>query len=95
MCHSPEEPVNIDIRKLGFVELESIIPLRRSKAKKTESEEEAKKRESESEEKYIAEKITNLSAETIKRRYPQYVRRLSARREGIKLRDALAIAEGE
>jgi hypothetical protein len=41
-----------------------------------------------------AEQITSLSADTIKRRFPKYVVRLSARRYGIKLRDALAIANG-
>jgi hypothetical protein len=37
-------------------------------------------------------KITNLSADTIVRKYPQYVVRPSDRRVGMKLRHALAIA---
>jgi hypothetical protein len=41
------------------------------------------------------ETITTLSRETIKRRYGRYVVRLSARREGMKLRHALAITRGE
>jgi hypothetical protein len=42
-----------------------------------------------------AEQITNLSSDTIKRRYPDHVVRLSPRRVGIKLRSALAIASGK
>ena len=37
-------------------------------------------------------KITNLSADTLVRKYPQYVVRPSDRRVGMKLRHALAIA---
>jgi hypothetical protein len=40
------------------------------------------------------EEITNLSADTIKRRFPQLVVQLSARRVGMKLKNALAIADG-
>jgi hypothetical protein len=36
--------------------------------------------------------VTSLSAETIRRRYPQYVIQLTPSRQGMKLRDALAIA---
>ena len=39
-----------------------------------------------------AEAVTSLSPETIRRRYPQYVRQLSPKRQGMKLRDALSIA---
>lgn len=42
-----------------------------------------------------AEQITTLSADTIKRRYPDWVVRLSPRREGIKLRHILQIAGGK
>jgi hypothetical protein len=42
-----------------------------------------------------AERIAGVSADTIKREYPQYVKQLSKRRCGIKLRDALKIAEGQ
>ena len=41
-----------------------------------------------------AEAITNLSRETIRRWFPHLVIRLSPRRCGLKLRDALAIASG-
>lgn len=41
------------------------------------------------------ETITTLSRETVKRRYGKYVVKLSARREGMKLRHALAITRGE
>jgi hypothetical protein len=40
------------------------------------------------------QEITNLSADTIKRRHPQFVVKLSARRAGMKLKHALAIASG-
>jgi hypothetical protein len=40
------------------------------------------------------EQITNLSADTLKRRHPQFVVKLSARRVGMKLKHALAIASG-
>jgi hypothetical protein len=42
-----------------------------------------------------AEQITTLSRETLKRRYPQWVVKLSARREGMQLKHILAIASGE
>lgn len=42
-----------------------------------------------------AEKITDLSRDTIKREYPKYVVKLSSRREGMKLRHILAITTGE
>lgn len=41
------------------------------------------------------EKITSLSSDTLKRHYPDRVVKLSPRREGMKLRDALAIASGK
>ena len=37
------------------------------------------------------ETVTSLYAETVRRRYPQYVRQLSPKRQGMKLRDALGI----
>jgi len=40
------------------------------------------------------ESVTSLSADTIKREHPEKVRRLSTRRLGIKIRDALTIANG-
>jgi hypothetical protein len=42
-----------------------------------------------------ASEITSLSPETIKRRYPELVLKLSPRRSGMKLRSALAIASGQ
>jgi hypothetical protein len=41
-----------------------------------------------------AEEITSLSADSIRREYPNLIVQLSARRDGIKLRDALDIAAG-
>jgi hypothetical protein len=40
------------------------------------------------------EKITSLSEDTIRRRFPEFVVQLSARRSGMKLKHALAIAAG-
>jgi hypothetical protein len=40
------------------------------------------------------EEITSLPPDTIMRRYPHLVVKLSARRVGMKLRNALAIANG-
>jgi hypothetical protein len=41
-----------------------------------------------------AEQVTSLSADTLRRRYPELIRRVSPRRVGIKMRDALTIANG-
>ena len=41
------------------------------------------------------EKITSLSTDTLKRHHPDKIVKLSPRREGMKLRHALAIANGE
>jgi hypothetical protein len=41
------------------------------------------------------EKITSLSHDSLKRRHRNKIVRLSPRRVGMKLRDALAIASGE
>jgi hypothetical protein len=41
-----------------------------------------------------AARITSLSPDTLKRRYPQMIVRLSDRRVGMKLRNVLAIAAG-
>jgi len=38
--------------------------------------------------------ITGLSADTLKRRYPKFVMKLSPGRYGMKLRHALQIADG-
>jgi hypothetical protein len=42
-----------------------------------------------------AEEVTSLSADTLKRKYPHRVRRLSEHRVGMTLGDALEIAEGK
>src|SRR5262245_5917966 len=42
----------------------------------------------------VVEKITGLSGDTIRRTYPQFVIKLSARRDGMQLKNALAIANG-
>ena len=41
------------------------------------------------------EDITSLDVATIKRRYPEYIVRLSDRRLGMKLRNALDITNGK
>ena len=41
------------------------------------------------------EKITSLGRDTIKRRYPDRVVQLSDKRQGMKLKHALAITEGK
>jgi hypothetical protein len=41
------------------------------------------------------ERITSLSEDTIKRRYPEYIVELSPRRRGMKLKRALEITEGK
>ena len=41
------------------------------------------------------EEITSLSRDTIKRRFPHLIIKLSLRREGMQLRNALKIARGE
>jgi hypothetical protein len=43
----------------------------------------------------VASKITSLSPDTIRREYPHLVVQLSPRRDGMRLRDALAIAAGK
>ena len=58
------------------LELRSIIPLGKKKDKDATT----------------AEGITNLSPQTLRRRFPDKVRQLSDRREGMTLGDALEIA---
>jgi hypothetical protein len=41
------------------------------------------------------EEITSLNRDTLKRRYPDRIVRLSDKRQGMKLKHALAIAEGK
>jgi len=42
----------------------------------------------------VAERITSLSADSLRRLYPDLIVRLSVRRHGLKLRDVLAITNG-
>ena len=42
-----------------------------------------------------AEEVTNLSQDTLRRNYPHLIRRISERRSGMQLADALAIADGK
>jgi hypothetical protein len=41
------------------------------------------------------ERITSLSEDTLRRRYRQYIKQLSPRRQGMQLKHALAIARGQ
>jgi hypothetical protein len=51
--------------------------------------------ESDKADKETARLITSLSADALKRNYPQYIVQLSPRREGMKIKHALKIAAGE
>jgi hypothetical protein len=42
----------------------------------------------------VVEQITSLSAMSLRRRYPHLIVKLSERRDGMKLKHALAIADG-
>jgi hypothetical protein len=70
----------MDFTGLDPVRLRSIVPLRRPKKSKRADP--------------SAEEITNLSKDTLKRNFPSKIRKLSDRREGMQLGDALAIASG-
>jgi len=41
------------------------------------------------------EQITSLNRDTLRRRYPNRIVQLSDKRQGMKLKDALAITEGK
>ena len=71
------------------IKLRSIVPLRQPKPPKRELKS-PKRIQGPS-----AEEITGLSEDTLQRRFPHLIRKLSARRRGMQLRDALAIAAGE
>jgi hypothetical protein len=64
-----------------WVQLESVIPLR--------------KYHSDDDDVITVETVTTLSPDTVERKYGDYVIRLSARRKGMKLRNALLIAAGK
>ena len=42
----------------------------------------------------VVEEITSLSGDNLRRNYPEYVVKLSPRRDGMQLKHALAIANG-
>jgi hypothetical protein len=42
----------------------------------------------------VVERITSLSSDTLKRHFPELIVKLSPGRDGMKLRDAIAIANG-
>ena len=42
----------------------------------------------------VVEKITSLSGDNLRRNYPDFIVKLSPRRDGMKLKHALAIANG-
>jgi hypothetical protein len=61
------------------VKLRSIIPLRRLRATPGA---------------VTAEDVTGLSDDSLKRHYPHLIKKMSTRRNGMLLADALAIADG-
>jgi hypothetical protein len=63
--------------------LRSVIPLRTGRRGARDTEQQS------------VEQVTNLHRDTLKRRYAHLIRKLSVRREGMLLGDALAIAAGE
>jgi hypothetical protein len=70
----------MDFADIDPVRLRCVVPLRKQKRNVVEGP--------------SAEEITNLSEDTLKRRYPHLIRNLSDRRCGMQLGDALAIAGG-
>jgi hypothetical protein len=64
------------------IKLRSIVPLRRPKRPKRVDVP-------------SVEEITGLSEDTLKRRYARYIRKLSDRRCGMQLGDAIEIANGK
>lgn len=67
-----------------WVKLRSIVPLRAGRAGAGGAEQQ-----------HSVEQITGLHRDTIKRGYPHLIKKLSPRRTGMTLADALAIANGE
>ena len=80
-----EEDMNLH-SKPSWLDLESVIPLERPKRRAGSGKQDDRR---------SAEEITNLSHDTLRRRFPSLIKKLSDRRCGMKLRDALAIAEGQ
>jgi hypothetical protein len=81
--------MNFQSKPPSWLDLESVIPLREPKSRKKKQEREAER------ERRSAEEITGLSEDTLKRRYPDRIKQLSTRRCGMKLRDAIAISNGQ
>jgi hypothetical protein len=75
--------------KPSWLDLERVIPLASKPRKKKGG-----KQEETAEPKITAEQITSLSADSLKRLFPDKIRQLSERRCGMKMKDALHIAEG-
>jgi hypothetical protein len=72
--------------KPSWLDLESVIPLERRKRRSGSGKEDDRR---------SVEEITNLSHDTLRRRFPKLIKKLSDRRRGMKLRDALEIADGQ
>jgi hypothetical protein len=80
---------------LEQIRLRSIIKLGRSKSKKDQQHSLLPAEPANDLDDISAEQVTGLSADTLKRRYPDYIRDLSDRRLGMLLGDALDIAAGK
>jgi hypothetical protein len=83
----------MDFGNLNPILLRSIVPLRRPKPKKSKDDDQRRSRADRLD--TSVEEITNLSGTTLERKYPDRIRRLSARRKGMALGDALKIAAGK
>jgi hypothetical protein len=81
----PRRSLMPELKPPSWLDLESVYPLT-SKTVEGKPIDDGKP---------TVETITSLSPDTIKREYPQYVVKLSARREGMKLRHALEITKGK
>jgi hypothetical protein len=79
----------MDVNNIDPIRLRCIVPLRTPKERKT------RKHPLRREVLPSAEEITGLSEDTLKRRFRHLVRKLSDRRAGMQLGDALKIANGE
>jgi hypothetical protein len=73
----------VDRNSPDWIKLRSVIPLRAGRTGIMDAEQPS------------AERITNLSEDTLRRRFPHLIKKLSPRRTGMTLADALAIASGE
>jgi hypothetical protein len=75
--------MNDDQNSLDWVKLRSIVPLRAGRAGAAGAGQ-----------RHSVEQITGLHRDTIKRGYPHLIKKISPRRTGMTLGDALAIASG-